>query len=223
MCVNAHRVDPARPGLRDPHRREPELVRRRADLHRLALDGLRRSVRPDDRLPHGRRLRGALLPVAHAARARPRVGGPAQRNRHRRDRSVVLRRHREAHAATRESPGEEFRVSAAGPAVTALIVVLACAGGHARRRHGTTSWTRCSCATHPGAALARARLAGPGQRRALRLQPDPRLPARRRADRQGDRVEAHRRPQPRHALLRPARSGLLLHPHGAGHRPARPR
>jgi Zn-dependent protease len=28
-----------------------------------------------------------------------------------------------------ESPGEEFRVSAAGPAVTALIVVLACAGG----------------------------------------------------------------------------------------------
>ena len=75
----------------------------------------------------------------------------------------------------------------------------------------------------PGPALAVLGLAGPGQRRALRLQPDPRLPARRRAHRQGDRVEAHRRPQPRHALLRPPRPGLLLHPHGAGHLPARPR
>ena len=49
-----------------------------------------------------------------------------------------------------ESPGEEFRVSAAGPAVTALIVVLACAGGHRWPAAATTSWTPCSCATIRG-------------------------------------------------------------------------
>ena len=46
-----------------------------------------------------------------------------------------------------ESPGEEFRVSAAGPAVTLLIVIVACVGGHARRRHQRLRSTRCSCAT----------------------------------------------------------------------------
>ena len=96
MCVNGNRVDPARTGLRDPHRREPELVRRRPDLHRLALDRLRRPVRPDDGLHHGRRLRGPLLPVADAARARARVGRAAQRDRDRGHRPVVLRRHRQA-------------------------------------------------------------------------------------------------------------------------------
>ena len=39
----------------------------------------------------------------------------------------------------------------------------------------------------------------------LALQPDPRLPARRRPDRARDRLEADRRPQPRHPLRRPAR------------------
>ena len=111
-------------------------------------------------------------------------------------RSVVLRRHREAQPR-RESPGEEFRVSAAGPAVTLLIVVVSCVGGRARRRQQGLR-RRARPARPPGRRAGRARLAGAGQRRALRLQPDPRLPARRWAHRPRDRVEAHRRPQPRH-------------------------
>ena len=173
MCVNGNRVDPARAGLRDPHRREPELVRRRPDLHRLALDRLRRPVRPDDGLPHGRRLRGPVLPVAHAARARPRVGRAAQRDRDRGHRPVVLRRHRQAQprqrVAGRGVPRQRRR-----------------AGGHAadrgRRLRGRAAGRRerrlrrrPGPARPPGARARRARLAGAGQRRALRLQPDPRL------------------------------------------------
>ena len=52
-----------------------------------------------------------------------------------------------------ESPGEEFRVSAAGPAVTLLIVVVACAGGMIVG--GTSDFEDALfLRDHPGAALA---------------------------------------------------------------------
>ena len=46
-----------------------------------------------------------------------------------------------------QSPGEEFRVSAAGPAVTLLIVIASCVGGSGGRRELRTSATPWSCAT----------------------------------------------------------------------------
>ena len=58
------------------------------------------------------------------------------------------------------------------------------------------------------------------QRLRPRLQPDPGLPARRRADRAGDRLEGHRRPQPGHALRGPPGPGLLLRVHRDRHAPA---
>ena len=50
-------------------------------------------------------------------------------------------------------------------------------------------------------------MAGRDQPRRARLQPRPRVPARRRADRARDRVEDHGRPEPRDALLGPPRPG----------------
>ncbi len=52
-----------------------------------------------------------------------------------------------------ESPGEEFRVSAAGPAVTLLIVVVACAGGMVVGGTGDFA-DALFLRDHPGAALA---------------------------------------------------------------------
>jgi hypothetical protein len=101
--------------------------------------------------------------------------------------------------ATASRRARSFRVSAAGPAVTLLIVVLACVAGVAAGG-SATSPTHWSCAT-TRARAGRTRVAGPGQRRALRVQPRPRLPARRRAHRAGDRLEGDGGPQPRHALL----------------------
>ena len=84
------------------------------------------------------------------------------------------------------------------------------------RRSASGSGRRCR-APHTlleGSRFETANLSGHGRRArlpetvnlfVLRLQPDPRLPARRRADRAGDRLEADRRPQPRHPLRRPAR------------------
>ena len=105
-----------------------------------------------------------------------------------------------------DSPGEEFRVSAAGPAVTLLIVVAGLRGRRSLVGGSDDFGDALVLRDHPGAGAGGARLAGAGQRRALRLQPHPRLPARRRAHRPRDRVEDHRRPQPRHALLGPPRA-----------------
>ena len=104
---------------------------------------------------------------------------------------------------TRDSktPKEEFIVAAAGPAVTAIIVgVCIGAGALASKMTGVVDTATFQDVEHD--AVDRAdRLARADQPRPADLQPDPGLPARRRADRARDRVEGHRRPQPRHALL----------------------
>ena len=112
------------------------------------------------------------------------------------------------------SPGVEFRVAVAGPVVTLLIAILCAglgmlaAGGRQRllerrrlRRRGLGRRVRRDDV-----------LPGQHQRRAAGLQPDPGVPARRRPDRAGDRLEGDRRPHPRHQLRRHDRAGLLLRP-----------
>ena len=96
-----------------------------------------------------------------------------------------------------DSPGEEFRVSAAGPAVTLLIVIVACVGG--MLVGGTQRLRRraCSCATTRAPALAVLgwlALVNVGLF-VFNLIPAFPLDGGRIATR--DRVEAHRRPQPR--------------------------
>src|SRR6185503_11294833 len=91
--------------------------------------------------------------------------------------------------ATRDSetPGEEFRVAAAGPAVTLLIAVVAAIIAAAM-----SSWQEMLDAAagrgerQPGRGARE--LHGLDERRPARVQPDPRVPARRRPDRPRDRV-----------------------------------
>ena len=106
-----------------------------------------------------------------------------------------------------ESPGEDFRVAAAGPAVTLLIAGLSFAGAAFLSKTGDffDIVTFANNQVSPGAGAAR--LAVRHQRGPLRLQPDPRLPAGRRPHRTRDRLEGHRRPQPRHAAVRARRPG----------------
>ena len=94
-----------------------------------------------------------------------------------------------------ETPGEEFRVAAAGPAVTLLLFA-----GFARRRAGDARQHRR--AGRRGDLPARVglahrghrRLQRAGQRRAVPAEHRARVPARRRPDRARVRVAAHRRP-----------------------------
>ena len=109
-----------------------------------------------------------------------------------------------------DSPGVEFRVAVAGPLVTLAIVGRLPGRGHPGRRASTTSAhaeaasrTPPPTRSHGGARLPRLH-----QRGGARVQPDPRLPARRRAHRPGDRLVAHRRPQPRDPLRGPPGAGL---------------
>ena len=94
-----------------------------------------------------------------------------------------------------DSPGVEFRVSAAGPLVTLLIVAVCFGIGailvgpqdfldSARLQNDAASSPR---------RLARV-LPGLDQRARVPVQPDPGVPARRRPHRPGDRVEGDRRP-----------------------------
>ena len=91
-----------------------------------------------------------------------------------------------------ETPGEEFRVAAAGPAVT----LAARRDLRRRRRRPARATTLLDAATFSFASgtlvevadrLHRAR-----QRRPVRAQPGPRVPARRRAHHPRDRVAADR-------------------------------
>ena len=124
-----------------------------------------------------------------------------------------------------DSPGVEFRVAVAGPLVTLAIAVVCfgAARGALRLRR------RRERVDLPGRELrrghGRARPSGLDQPLRAALQPDPRLPARRRPDRPGDRLEADRRPQPRHAARRAAgtRRGLPDDRPGRGHVPHRRR
>ena len=112
-----------------------------------------------------------------------------------------------------DSPGVEFRVAAAGPAVT-LVFGLACVGRRLRVRG--RDQLRRRARVRGGRPRRRrrggARVAHLGERRAARLQPDPRLPARRRPDGARDRVVANRRPSQGHALRQLARPGVRVHP-----------
>ena len=82
-----------------------------------------------------------------------------------------------------QSPGEEFRVAAAGPAVTLVIVGL-CFGLGALVAERRRARRRAAGRRRGGLADVRAaRLPRVDQRDAVRLQPHPRVPARRRPDR----------------------------------------
>ncbi len=110
-----------------------------------------------------------------------------------------------------KSPGEEFRVSAAGPAVTLLIVAICVAIGVLI--DGGTFFDLTVFDTHdrPRRRPDRpAGLAGDDQRVPVRVQPDPRLPARRRADLPLDPVAPHRPEGQGHALGRAHRPGRRL-------------
>ena len=94
-----------------------------------------------------------------------------------------------------ESPAAEFKVAIGGPLVTLAIALVLCAIGVARRR-GRRLQGRDAGRRH-GRHLRVAgdgRLAGLDQPPRPRLQPAPRLPDGRRADRPRDRLVAHRGP-----------------------------
>ena len=112
-----------------------------------------------------------------------------------------------------DSPGVEFKVAVAGPLVT-LVIAIVCAGlgvliAGARRLRELRGVRRGGDGRRP---RRDALLPDEHQHRAARLQPDPGLPARRRPDRTGDRLEGDRRPHEGHQHRRHARPGLLLRP-----------
>ena len=120
------------------------------------------------------------------------------------------------------TPGEEFKVAAAGPAVTFLLLVVCAGAGEAlsprravhRRRldQGRRSRPRPALALLGWLAFVNAR--------AVRVQHRPGVPARRRADRAGGDLARHRRPQPRDAGDRPRRPGARAGARRARHRAA---
>ena len=201
-------LDPARPRLRHPDRGRLQLVPHPVPDH-LVADRLLRGRRAGlERVRARGGRRAAVLPLDPAARAGARVvairngipilgidlwmfGGVAKLGR------------------DADSPGVEFRIAAAGPVVTVLIAAV-CLGLGAIVSAGRTRSRARSSATTSGADDGGARLPRVDQHPAARLQPDPGLPARRRAHRAGDRVEAHRRPQQGHPLRGPARARRRL-------------
>ena len=107
------------------------------------------------------------------------------------------------------TPGSQLQVAVAGPLVTLAVIV---ALRSRRRAGGAAADTSPKSATggssvHGDAGAGVAELGGDRQPVRARVQPDPRVPARRRADRPGADLVAHRRPQPRHALDGPRRAG----------------
>ena len=109
------------------------------------------------------------------------------------------------------SPGVDFRIAVAGPAVTLRDPrrVLRRAGrpaGHRPRGRGDAP------VRHDHAREGSALVAGRDQPRGPRLQPAPGIPARRRAHRPRDRVEDHGRPEPRDAPRGPPRPGARVRP-----------
>ena len=94
-----------------------------------------------------------------------------------------------------DSPGVEFRVSAAGPLVTLLIVGRVLRDRRDSRRPSGLPRQRPPAERRGELARRVARvLPGLDQRARVPVQPDPGVPARRRPHRPGDRVEGDRRP-----------------------------
>ena len=104
-----------------------------------------------------------------------------------------------------DSPGVEFRVAVAGPLVTLAIAVICFLGAMALS--GTDEAVNASSFDIGELRRGHRRARPPGVDQRLRadLQPDPGLPAGRRAHREGDRLVADRRPHQGHAARRPAR------------------
>ena len=101
------------------------------------------------------------------------------------------------------SPGEEFRVAAAGPAVTLVIVAL-CYGAALVVARAGDFLDSATLDRDPDDAGDRAGgLAGRHQRLPVRVQHGARVPAGRRAHRPRRGLEADRRPQPRRRASRP--------------------
>ena len=98
------------------------------------------------------------------------------------------------------TPGEEFKIAAAGPAVTLLLLIICAAIGVAlssgHRLHRIADPGRL----HHHSRAGSHRLAGVRQRGPLLLQRAARLPARRRAHRPRGDLAHERGPQPRDGL-----------------------
>ena len=117
-----------------------------------------------------------------------------------------------------DSPGTEFKVAIGGPARHPRDRARLRGSRDRRRRlggvlEGDASRRGGRHVRDPGGD----RLAGEHQPAGPRLQPDPRLPAGRRADRTGDRLAGEREPQPGNAHRRAPRPGLLLPVHRRRH------
>ncbi len=144
-----------------------------------------------------------------AARARPRARRAAPGDRHERHRPVVLRRHREAQPRHRVARrGVQDRRGRAGRDAPHHGAVR-----RPRRAAGRRRGARRDAARGRRAGLAGARAAGlprAVERGAAVLQPDPRVPARRRAAHARRRMGADRRPQPRDAARGAHRRVLRL-------------
>ena len=211
LHVRQWRIDPARAGVRHPHRRGAQLVHRPV---------------PDDLVAVGR-LRGPVPGRRHQRRSSSRCSPRCCSSGASCCTSSATRWWRSATAsasrastcgcsaawprwsATRNSAGEEFRVAAAGPAVTLLIaagVYAALALDHLQRRG------RLGQLRPPGGRARRPPCSGDidlHQHRPAGVQPDPRLPARRRPDRPRDRVEGHRQPRQGDPLRRPRSDAVI--------------
>ena len=111
-----------------------------------------------------------------------------------------------------DSAGVEFRVAAAGPAVTLLIAIAATAIGIglAGSEQGFFDAMVVSDDADVSGVLAVIAWLGEPERHRPHLQPHPGVPARRRAHPARDRVAPHRRPQPGDPLRSADRPGLLL-------------
>ena len=204
------RLDPAGAHLRHPHRRRRQLVRRPLPDHLVAVGLLRRPV------PGAEHRRRSCSPWSARCCSSCRSCCTSSATRWWRSATAsrssgidlwmfggVAKLERDT-----DSPGVEFRVAVAGPARdagdrgallrrSARSIVEPRRGARGRRPSTPTS-------AAPSTAVL-GYLAFDQRARAV-LQPDPGLPARRRPDRARDRLEAHRRPQPRHPVRRPPRA-----------------